>query len=53
MVHGTCVLTNASLNGWFFRVKLVKGNNSGQYKIINDEYELHDVVYPKPQSAFK
>ena len=35
-----------------FRAKLVKGDNSGCYKIINNELELRDVVYPKPQSAF-
>ena len=38
------------VNGWRFRAKLVKGDNYGSYKIINNE--LRDVVYPKPQSAF-
>ena len=39
-------------NGWLFRAKLVKGDNSGRYKIINNERKLRDVVYPKPQSTF-
>ena len=33
------------VNGWLFRSKLVKGDNSGCYKIINNERELRDVVY--------
>ena len=35
-----------------FRARLVKGDNSGRYKIINNERKLRDVVYPKSQSAF-
>ena len=38
------------VKGWLFKAKLVKGDNSGSYKIINNE--LRDVVYPKQQSAF-
>ena len=38
------------VKGWLFRTKLVKGDNSGGYKIIY--IELGDVVYPKPQGAF-
>ena len=41
------------VNGWLFRGKLVKGDYFGRYKIINNERELLDVVYPKPQNAFK
>ena len=40
------------VNGWLFRAKLAKVDNSGRYKIINNEHELRDVVYPNPQSAF-
>ena len=40
------------VNGWLFKAKLVKGDNSGRYKIIYNERELRDVVYPKPWSAF-
>ena len=41
------------INGWLFRAKLVKGDNSGRYKLTNNEFEIGNVVYPKPQSAFK
>ena len=37
------------IKGWLFRAKLVKRDNSGSYKLINNE--LRD-VNPKPQSAF-
>ena len=37
------------VKGCLFRAKLVKGGNSGRYKIINNDRELRDVVYPKPQ----
>ena len=40
------------VNGWLFTAKLVKGDNSGRYKIINYKRELRDAVYPNPQSAF-
>ena len=40
------------INGWLFRAKLVKGDNSGRYEIFSNERELRDVVYLKPQSAF-
>ena len=39
-------------NGWLFRANLVKGDNSGRYKIIKDEGELQDGLYPNSQSAF-
>ena len=39
-------------NGWLFRAKLVKGDNSTRYKIINNKRKLQDIVYPKPQRAF-
>ena len=38
------------VKGRLSRAELVKGDNSGSYKIINNE--LRDVVYPKPQSTF-
>ena len=38
--------------GWLFRAKLVKGDNSGRKKIINNKRKLRDAVYSKPQSAF-
>ena len=38
------------INGWLFRAKLAKGDNSGSYKIINNEHELRDVVNQNPQS---
>ena len=41
------------VNGWLFRAKIVKGDNSGRYKIINNERELPDAAYPNPQSAFQ
>ena len=44
-----CINQNIE-NGWLFRAKLVKGDDSGCYKIFNNERKL--VVYPKPQSAF-
>ena len=34
------------VKGWLFRTKLVKGDDSGSYKLINNEFR--DVVYPKP-----
>ena len=38
-------------NGWLYRAKLAKGDDSGRdKKIINNE--LRDVVYPKSHSAF-
>ena len=40
------------VNGWLFRAKSVKGDNSERYRIINNEHELLDAVYQKPQSAF-
>ena len=40
------------VSGRLFRTKLVKGYNSGRYKIINIERELRYVAYPKTQSAF-
>ena len=45
-------ITPCSVNGWLFRAKLVKGDNSGSHKIINNERELRDVAYIKSQSAF-
>ena len=33
------------VNGWFFRAKLIKGDNFDRYKIINNERALRDVVY--------
>ena len=41
------------VNGLLSRAKIVKGDNSGHYKIINNERELRYVVYPQSQSAFK
>ena len=41
------------VNGWLFRAKIVKGDNSGRYKIINNERELPDAAYQNPQSAFQ
>ena len=41
------------VNGWLFRAKLVKGDNSGLYKMFNNERELRDVVFPKPRRAFE
>ena len=43
-------INECTVRSWLFRTKLVKGDNSGSYKIIDNE--LRDVVYPKPQSAF-
>ena len=45
-------INHCIVNSWLFRTKLVKGDNSGRYKIINNERELLDDVYPNPQSAF-
>ena len=42
-------INQSIVNGWLFKAKLVKGDNSVHYKIINNECELRDVVYPKPQ----
>ena len=46
----TLCINQCIVKGWFFRANVLKGDNSGSYKIINNE--LRDVVYPKPQSAF-
>ena len=35
------------VNSWLFRAELVKGDNYGRYKIINNERELRDIVCPK------
>ena len=35
------------VNGWLFRAKLAKEDNSGRYKIIDNERELRDGVCPK------
>ena len=47
----TCI-NQYIINGRLFTAKLVKGDNSVRYEIINNERELRDGVYPKPQSAF-
>ena len=39
-------------NGWLFGAMLLKGDNSGRYKIINNERELRGVESPKQESAF-
>ena len=46
-----CV-NQCNVSVWLFRAKLVKGDNSGRYKIIDNEREIRDVVYQKPQSVF-
>ena len=33
-------INHCIVNSWLFRTKLVKGDNSGRYKIINNEREL-------------
>ena len=38
------------VKGWLFRAKLLNGDNSGFYTLLDNE--LRDGVYPKPQSAF-
>ena len=43
-------INHCIVNGWLFRAKLVKGDNSESHKIIDTD--LRDGVYPKPQSAF-
>ena len=53
-MKGTSDVWNMYINqcivkGWLFMAKLVKGDNSESYKLINNE--LQDVVYPKPHSA--
>ena len=38
---------NYIVNGRLFRAKLVKGDNSGNYKIINNECEFPRCCIPK------
>ena len=43
-------INHCIVNSWLFRTKLVKGDNSGRYKIINNEREL-EMLYTQTHRA--
>ena len=52
MMRGTLCINQCAVDGWLFGAILLKRDNSGRYKIINNERELRGVKCKKLQSAF-